>query len=175
MLLRVLPWLIWVALVLFSIATYSTLPERIPQHFDAAGNVTATMSKSLVTWFLLPAIAAGVQLLLSWTGTLPTTRPELFNFPAKARFLKLPTEFRGPVILRLLEAMDITGAFTMLVMAYVQVMIWRSALGHSPGGMTAGLIVVTVLFTPALFILLSRANAAVDEAEARWKAAGRDG
>lgn len=170
-LLRALPWVLWLALVLFSVATYTNLPEQIPQRFDASGEVTKVMSKSLVTWFLLPAIAGAVQLLLSWMGTWASRKPELFNFPEKERFLKIPPAYRGPVIERLREMVDITGAFTMLVMAYVQVMIWRAALGQSPGGMSVGLIVVTVLFTPFVFILLSRANAAVDEAERRWKSA----
>lgn len=169
--LRMLPWALWGALALFSVATYANLPEMIPKHFDAAGNVTSMMRRSPWSWGIIPLIALVTQAGIAWTSVVLPKKPHLFNFNEKERFLRIPVTYHGPVIERMREMLDITGAFTVLVFATVQVMIWRSALGHPPGGMSLGLIIGTVLFTPGILILVSRVNTAVDEAEKRWKAA----
>ena len=169
--LRALPWALWGTLVIFSVATYTNLPEMIPQHFDAAGNATAFMPRSPWSWAMLPAMAVVILGGIAWTSRMLPTHPHWFNFSEKERFLRVPAAYRGPVIERMREMLDVTGAFTMLVLFAVQVMIWRSALGHRPGTLSLGLILGTVLFTPAILILMSRVNAAVDEAEKRWKAA----
>lgn len=173
MLLRALPWLLWVTLVLFSVATYSTLPEQIPQHLNAAGEVTRTMPRAFWSWLLLPAIAGATLGLLSWSGAFVARRPQYFNFPEKERFLKIPAEFHGPVLVRMRETLDVTGVFLIVVMGYVQFMMWRSAQGANVQGMSLGLIVGTILFAPGIIFLTSRVNSSVDEAEKRWKASAR--
>lgn len=173
LLFRALPWLMWVTLVLFSVATYSTLPDQIPQHLNAAGEVTRTMQRSFWSWLLLPGIAGLTLGLVSWSGAFVARKPQYFNFPEKERFLKIPAEFHGPVLVRMRETLDVTGIFLILVMGYVQFMMWRSAQGTNVQGMSIGLIVGTVMFTPAILILTSRVNTAVDEAEQRWKSAER--
>jgi uncharacterized membrane protein len=173
LLLRALPWVLWVTLVLFSLATYATLPEQIPQHLNAAGEVTRTMQRSIWSWLLLPGIAGLTLGLVSWAGAFVARRPEYFNFPEKERFLKIPHEYRGPVLVRMRETLDVTGVFLIVVMGYVQLMMWRSAQGTNVQGMSLGLLVGTILFTPGILILTSRVNTAVDEAERRWKGAER--
>jgi uncharacterized membrane protein len=172
-LLRLLPWLLWVTLVLFSVATYASLPERIPQHLNAAGEVTRTMQRTVWSWLLLPAIAGATLGFVTWCGAFVARRPEYFNFPEKERFLKIPSEFHGPVLERMRETLDVTGVFLIVVMAYVQFMMWRSAQGTNVQGMSLGLLVGTIMFTPGILILTSRVNTAVDDAERRWKDAER--
>ncbi|HRN52056.1 MAG TPA: DUF1648 domain-containing protein [Gemmatimonadaceae bacterium] len=169
--LRALPWALWAALALFSVATYTTLPEMIPRHFDAAGNPTAMMQRSPWSWAMIPIIALVTQVGIAWTAAVLPRKPHLFNFSDKERFLRIPAAYQGPVIEKMREMLDITGAFTVLVFATVQVMVWRSAMGHAADGMSLGLILVTVMFTPAILILISRVNTAVEEAEKRWKSA----
>lgn len=173
MLLRALPWLLWVTLVLFSVATYSTLPDQIPQHLNAAGEVTRTMPRTFWSWLLLPAIAGATLGLVSWSGTFIARRPQYFNFPEKERFLKIPAAFHGPVLVRMRETLDVTGVFLIVVMGYVQFMMWRSAQGANVQGMSLALLVGTILFAPGILILTSRVNTAVDEAEKRWKESTR--
>lgn len=172
-LLRLLPWLLWVTLVLFSVATYSTLPEQIPQHLNAAGEVTRTMQRSIGSWLLLPGIAGLTLGLLSWCAVLVARQPKYFNFPDKERFLKIPAEFHAPVTTRMRETLDVTGVFLILVMGYVQVMMWRSAQGANVKGMSLGLLIATIFFAPGILILTSRVSTAVDDAERRWKASER--
>lgn len=167
---RLLPWALCAALALFSVATYSTLPELIPQHFDSAGNITSSTGKSPWSWAMVPIIAVATQALLAGLGSLLPRQPELFNFSEKERFLKLPEEYRGPVIERMREILDVTSAFTVVVFGIVQFMIWRAALGTPANGLVVWLIVVSVLFAPGVFMLSSRVNTAVDEAERRWRA-----
>ncbi|WKW13211.1 DUF1648 domain-containing protein [Pseudogemmatithrix spongiicola] len=171
--LRVLPWALCAALALFSFATYGSLPESIPQHFDAAGNITSSTPRSPWSWAMVPIVAFATQALLAGLGALLPRQPELFNFSAKERFLRLPAEYRGPVVERMRELLDVTSAFTVLVFGIVQFMIWRAAFGHSADGLVIGLIVVSVLFTPGIFLLTGRVNTAVDEAEQRWNASQR--
>lgn len=172
-LLRVVPWAMWGALAIFSVATYSSLPSEIAQHFNAAGEVTSTTPKSLLSWLMVPGIALLTMAGLSWLSSLLERQPGLFNFPEKERFLKIPAAYRGPVIVRMRETLDVTNIFVALVFCVVQLMIWRAGLGDSASGYSIGLIVGTVLFTPLVLLMTSRVNSAVDEAEKRWKASER--
>ena len=176
MVLRLLPWALCLALVLFTAATYSTLPAAIPQHLNAAGEVTRTLPTSWFTWMLLPLIAVVIQGLMTGATLLLPKRPDLFNFPEKERFLKLPPEYRGDVIPRMQQTMDALGALTVLVLFGVQVMLWRVALGHSPSNVFPILILCTVVFLPAALVLTARVNTATEEAHKKWVAAtaGKD-
>lgn len=169
--LRLLPWIVWVALVLFSVSTYGGIPGDLPRHLNAAGEVTADIPRSFLGWMLIPIVALLVQALMTGLTSLLPRRPDLFNFSEKERFLRIPEAYRGPVIARMRDTMDVIGLLAMLVMAYVQVMMWRAALGDSAKGLSMWLIVATVLFTPLALIMTLRVNTAVDEAERRWKAA----
>lgn len=171
-LLRILPWATWFALALFSVATYSTLPELIPKHLDAAGNVTSTLPRAPWSWGLVPLVALVMLIALNWISSQLERRPQYFNFPEKERFLRIPHEYRGPVIERMREMLTITSSVMVLVFAAVQVMMWRTAMGHSAKGLSLALMVGVVMSTPALLVLVSRVNNAVDVAERRWKAAG---
>ena len=53
------------------------LPERVPTHFDAAGNANGWGSPS--TLLLLPAVAAGLYLLISVVALFPAA----FNYPVR--------------------------------------------------------------------------------------------
>ncbi len=170
MLLRALPWIVWAAIVLFSIATYGGLPDELPRHLNAAGEVTRSDAKTWLNWMLLPLIAGVTQGILHWLGNLLQTQPELFNFPAKERFLKIPAAYHEPVIARMREVLDVTGAFVMLLMGVVQVALWRAALGHDSGPLLPVLLTATIALVPIVFLLTARVNAAVDDAERLWRA-----
>ena len=173
--LRVLPWGLCGALVLFSVATYVTLPEMIPQHFDAAGNITAMTERSWGSWAAIPIIAVVTLVFLAGLSAAITRKPQLFNFPEKERFLRIPEAHRGPVIDRMREMLDVAASVTVLVFSLVQFMIWRTALGNPAGGLSIGLVVLPLVAAPGLLVMLSRINGAVDEAEQRWQASERSG
>jgi uncharacterized membrane protein len=65
-------WMTWAAL-----HGPNPLPDRVPTHFDAAGNPNAWGSPSAMVFF--PAIAAGLYLLMS----VVTLFPEAFHYPVR--------------------------------------------------------------------------------------------
>jgi uncharacterized membrane protein len=70
--LALIVWITWQAL-----HGPNPLPQRIPTHFDGAGNPNGWGSSS--TLLLLPAVAMGIYLLI----TLIAQFPALFNYPVR--------------------------------------------------------------------------------------------
>lgn len=65
------------AITLLALYGPQPLPARIPVHFDGAGHVNGWGSPGML--WLMPAIATGVYLLISWVSR----HPQSFNFPAR--------------------------------------------------------------------------------------------
>ncbi len=171
--LRILPWALLLGLFAFSVGTFRSLPPEIPTHVNAAGEPTTLVPKGVGKWMLLPLVALGVQAMLAGLAALLPRRPDLFNFPEKARLLALPPPYRAPAVAWMRVVLDVTAVLMMLIMGYVQWMLWRTALGHRE---TAGLVVImlsSVLMLPAILLLVSKVNEATLEAERKWIAAGR--
>lgn len=166
---RILPWVVIIGLVAFTAATYAGLPMEIPTKITSRGVVTHTEAKTFVHWFMPVGIALLTQAFLTGLTVMLRGKPHLFNFPEKERFLALPSEYRPPVIERMQFAMDIIGVLTMLVMFYVQFMLWRTALGNPHTVGFGAMIALTVLFTPTAFLLVGRVSAEVDVQEKRWR------
>lgn len=164
---RILPWVVLIGLIAFSAATYAGLPAEIPTKISARGVVTNTAAKSLFNWFLLVGVAGLTQALLTWLTLRLPKQPELFNFSEKERFLRLAAEYQRPVIVRMQLAMDIIGTCTMLILAYVQWMIYRTATGVPQTQSVIVLIIFTIVFAPITFLLVGRVSAEVDVQERR--------
>lgn len=171
--LRLLPWVLWLALAAFSATTYERLPADIPQQINAAGEITRITARSPVSWGLLPAIALGVLVLTQGLSTRLPTRPELFNFPSKDKLLALPPAARAPVIAHMRLFMDITSLLTMGIMLGVQWMRWQTALGHTSSTSSTVRMVVSFALAPVLFLLVWRVNSATERAHAEWLASQR--
>lgn len=170
--LRILPWALLVGLFAFAFGTYDTLPAEIPTHVNSAGEPTRVVAKSLGKWLLLPLVALGVQALMAGISALLPKRPDLFNFPEKARLLTLPPAYQAPAVAWMRVTLDISALMTLLIMGYVQWMLWRTALGHREGAGMAVIMVGTILMLPAILIVVSKVNDATIEGERRWKEAG---
>lgn len=171
--LRLLPWVLWLALAAFSVSTYELLPADIPQQINAAGEITRTTARSPVAWGLLPAIALFTLALIQGIGTLLPSRPELFNFPSKDKLLALPPAARAPVIAQMRTFMDITSLLVMIIMLGVQWMLWQSAQGNTSRTSSAVLMVVSFGLAPLLLVLVWRLNSATERAHAAWQASQR--
>lgn len=84
-------------------AAWPTLPERIPIHFDAAGNADGWAARSVWTWFALPALGAvigvGVGMVLpALTMRMARVNSPWLNVPDKKAFSALSTAARERVI-----------------------------------------------------------------------------
>jgi uncharacterized membrane protein len=168
--LRLMPWVLWLALAAFSVATYELLPADIPQQINAAGEITRTTARSPVSWGMLPAIALFTLALTQGIGALLPSHPELFNFPSKDKLLALPSGARTPVIAQMRAFMDITSLLVMIIMLGVQWMLWQSAQGRSSSTSSAILLAVTFGLVPLLLVLVWRLNSATERAHAAWQA-----
>jgi uncharacterized membrane protein len=74
-LIEILGWLTLILLWAYTVLTYSNLPETIPTHFNAAGQVDQYGSKGTI--FILPAIGMILFLGLSLLNMFP----QIFNYP----------------------------------------------------------------------------------------------
>ncbi len=167
---RTLPWCLLVGMIVFAAATYAGLPAEIPTHIDANGIVKNAVPTTAVNWFLLPGIAVLTQALLTWITLLLPSKPQLFNFPDKDRFLALPAKYQRPIIEMMQTTMDIIGALVVLTMAYVQWLLWRTAMGTPQTLGVLGVVVSSVVIAPVALVMTSRISTRVDEQEKRWRA-----
>jgi uncharacterized membrane protein len=169
---RILGYAILAAHVVFAVAVWGGLPDRIPMHLDLGGNVTREGARTLLSWFLLPAIAVATVALVQGIGRLLPAKPHLFNFPEKERFLRLPRERQGPVIAEMRTMLDIVVIEVAGIMLAVQVHLWRVAHGESSTLMPLLLVVAGVVLTPLALLRLGRVSEAVEQAEREAPAAG---
>jgi len=171
--LRMLAWIILVGMFAFALGTYGALPESIPSGLDPNGRPRGMREKSLLLWLMLPLVALAVTGLIATIRQALPHRPEWFNFAEKDRFLKLPARYRAPVIVQMQRTLDVAAAASLLPIAYVQYLMWQTALGNqSPLGIV-GVIVGSILVTPVILIVAGRVTATTEEAEKRWKADGQ--
>ncbi|HEX8320402.1 DUF1648 domain-containing protein [Longimicrobium sp.] len=135
------------ALYAGSAAAYPRLPERIPIHFDLAGNPDGWASTSLLSWFLLPLIATAMAGFLFVIGRVSEYRPELWNVPEKPRFLALPAEARAPIVARLRAFLALMAVMTTALMGVIQVEVFLTATGRGPAPpwlMTGAIVLMLV-------------------------------
>lgn len=170
--LRILPWTLLAALFAFSVGTFGSLPPEIPTHINSAGEPTKLVAKSLGNWFLLPLVALAVQAMLAGISAFLPKRPDLFNFPEKKRLLALPAAYQAPAVAWMRVVLDVSALITLLIMGYVQWLLWRTALGHRESASTAVILTGTIVMVPAILILVSKVNDATIAAERKWKEAG---
>ncbi len=165
--LRFVSWGVLLATIAFSVAVYDDLPVRIPMHLGFGGQPGNFQPRELWSWFLLPASALLVQVLLTAIAAMLPTRPHLFNFPEKDRFLALPKERQAPVIREMVVMMDATAIGIQALMLLVVLQLWEAANGIRS---TFGFLAVPIsalLLTPVILLLVARVSAAVKREETR--------
>lgn len=167
--LRILPFGVLALMLAFAFATYADLPPQIPTNFDFNGVVTGVRAKSVQSWFGLPFITLGIHLLLLTVVYALPKRPQLFNFPDKDRFLRLPRSYQAPVIAVMQSTLDLTSLLVMVVMGLVQVMMWRAAHGATDRVLHVVMLILPVVLGPTILLSVSRVSTAVDTAERRWR------
>lgn len=155
----------------FAAATYGALPETIPTHIDLGGTPSNLTERSLLGWFALPLIDLASLALLMWLGAMLPSHPGWFNFPEKEKLLALPSEYRAPAIAAMRLTLDVTLLGMLMTLLVVQLLFWRTAMGHRPG-LLAVAPFIGVLITPVVLILVSRVTDATEREAKRWAANG---
>ncbi len=165
--LRFVSWGVLLATIAFAVGVYGDLPSRIPMHLGLRGEPGNFQPRSVWSWFLLPAIALLVQIMLTVIAEMIPRRPHLFNFPEKKRFLALPKERQAPVVREMVLMLDATAIGVQGLMLLVTLQLWEAANGIRS---TFGFLAVPVsalLLTPAILLLTRRVSAAVEREEKR--------
>lgn len=150
-------------IVVGSALAWPELPERVPGHFGAGGEVTRWDSPSFLSWFgpaILGLVLAG---MLYGLARLLPDRPHLFNFPDKDRFLALPPAFRAPVIRRMLDSLYGLATMMLALFALIQWTRFRTAHGADSAPYVAVVLILSVVTTPILLaVWLPRIQREVD-------------
>ena len=144
-----------VVLWLGSLLGRRRLPQRIPVHFDHAGQPdgwTTHDAGGLLLWLLLPVIALLTSLVLRWACRLAEANPGHWSIPRKAEFLALDADARAPIVVRLVRFMALVGVLTTTLLGMAQLTIYLSATGRSPD---AAVILWVVLGCTALILVLA--------------------
>ena len=158
------------ALYAGSAAAYPRLPERIPIHFDLAGNPDGWAGTSLLSWFMLPLIATAVAGLMLVAGRLSEYHPELWNVPEKPRFLALPVEERAPIVARLRTFMALMAVMTTALLGVIQAEVFLIAtgrMGATPWLIAGALVVMLTVTGVAAVRMNGRVAAEIREAHQR--------
>lgn len=153
-----------------SAAMYGDLPDRIPLHFNFAGEPDRWGPKSAGMWFLLPMVATAIGVVMVALSHWAARKPELINFPGKEDLLALPVERREPAIRHLVAMTDWIGVCVVVCLAVVQYAIYGAALGRSSSGMIpAAVLVGCVGPLVAILIQSARINRTVAEIRTRLR------
>ncbi|MHB1297192.1 MAG: hypothetical protein ACYC0B_01585 [Gemmatimonadaceae bacterium] len=129
----------------------------------------AVASGSGAARFTLAGITAGVFIIFLVLSALLPSRPHLFNFPEKDRFLRLPSAYQQPVIAEMRVMLEAASLSTVLTTFVIQLGIWRQSTGEKQG-LLAVLPHFAFLLGPAILVLLLRVTSALEREEKRWKA-----
>lgn len=143
-----------------SLTAYDRVPGRFPAHFDLAGNPTRWDARSLVSWMMLPLVAAGITLLLVGLSRWSGRRPDLWNVPDKKRFLALSPEARRPIVHRLERFVEQVNTIGIVILMAVQWAIFHAATSPSPR-MPVWIVAVAPAATVVILVAALRMNAAI--------------
>ena len=169
---RLVNVLLVAALWIGSAIVWPDLPGQIPRHIGADG-VTTWRSTSPWSWFLLPALATAVVILLHAMQRLTVRRPGLLNIPGKEELLALPPERQAPVIARANDMMEGTITVMLLIFGAVQAGLWHAAHGGSSQTVLVVVLPLALLSTPlVLGIWLPRIHSELERQVREHRAAG---
>lgn len=121
-LVELLGWLTLLALWILAIWHFSTLPETIPVHFDAAGNPDGWGGKENL--LVLPGLATALFVVMTFLNK----QPHIFNYSAKITDENAPRQYAQAT--RLVRYTKLSTALTFLLITW---MVAQSVAGRGSG------------------------------------------
>jgi uncharacterized membrane protein len=166
---RVLNGILIAALFAGCAWAYPHLPDRIPVHFDLAGQPDRWAARSPWSWFGLPAIALVLALGMHAIAAWSTRRPDLWNVPDKPRFLALTEAERAPIVARMQAFLAAVSAAVTALFCALQWGTYRAATGASalPALSLAAIGAFTVIVMAGAIRLSTSVGRMIRDAEAR--------
>ncbi len=144
---KVMEFLGWLTLGLlwgFTLFNYSTLPDNIPTHFNAAGQADSYGSKGTI--FILPII--GTVLFIGLT--VLNMFPHIFNYPKNITVENAQRQYSNAMrMLRFLK-FAIVAIFFLLVYLTSQ----AAAVGGKGIGLWALPLILGLIFIPLIFFII---------------------
>lgn len=133
-----------------SINAYSTLPDRIPVHFNWDGTPDRWDSKSILHFFMLPGLAT----IISAFMFIISRFPHLYNFPQKEEVKQWPPELRKPVYAVLNRMMYLIALAISVLFLFIQIQVIQGAKSQnfSPSNLwpmwilVAGIVVLPIYY-----------------------------
>ena len=171
--LRYLNGILLAGFVWFAVSLWPHLPDRIPRHFGANGEVDAWVERSLGSWFALPAIAVFTVAVLEFSAWLVERRPQYINLPSKQQFLALPPHEQAPIAREV--GIFVQGLATMMILVFatIQWATYQAARGISTRALMQFVLVATLLVGPILaVVMIARTSSQVEAARRRVKLRG---
>lgn len=127
----------------YTLITFSSLPEIIPIHFDFQGHVDGTGSRGVV--WLLPTIGSVIYVLLALVGNYPHT----FNYPVSITPENAKRQYT--IALRMMRTLRLSITLLMFLIQVMMVLTAVGTLAEPPGWIiVAGLALV---FAPIAYYL----------------------
>lgn len=111
-----------ISLIIMPLMAYSSLPEKIPSHFDFSGAVDGFGSKNTI--WILPFVGLMVFAML----TVATRYPHHFNYP-----MTITTENALTQYTRAVKFIRILKVFILCAFVYITWSVIEVAKGHSDG------------------------------------------
>lgn len=140
------------SIVGFSIWVWPLLPDRIPVHFGADGQPDRWSDTTLLSWFLVPAIA-----LLTW-GTIAVARrwvarrPDKMNLPTGGTVADYPPEVQPAVIEHMKAFLALVSLEVLVIFGLIVLGSYRTAVGGDGQGVMLAVLAIAVLSGPVLMV-----------------------
>lgn len=135
-----LGFLALVLLLVLPIYFYPELPDRIPRHYDASGQVTAYGAKGMI--WLMPIMG-----LITYAGLFFLNKvPHIFNYPTAITPENAEKQYRGAT--RMMRTLNLAIVFIFLYLTYSTI---QTSLGVQEGvgeffmGVAMGLLTAIIV------------------------------
>jgi uncharacterized membrane protein len=136
-------WILLIVLWILPIVFYQDLPEQIPSHFNASGNVDDLGGKN--TLFLLGAIATLMAIIL----TILNRHPHKFNYLVNITTDNAAFQYRNAMRMVRLVRLSIVLVFLMIVI-FILLMSTGSIRDPGPGPLV---LLVLLVQLPVFYLL----------------------
>jgi uncharacterized membrane protein len=157
--------LLLLALSGLSLYVYPELPDPIALHFGADGTPDRWGDRTLLSWMLLPLIAAASVGALYAVGWYLPGHPRALNIPDKKKLLELPPPLQAHVVSAAVDMVHITALMLLLMFGSIQYGAWQSAHTgtRSPvlmAGVVFGLVMVPLVTIAYIVVIQRRVDSA---------------
>ncbi|PLW91979.1 MAG: hypothetical protein C0592_13135 [Marinilabiliales bacterium] len=142
---EVLGLLALIFMIIFPLVNYAELPDQIPMHYNAAGEVDSYGAKAIV--WAIPGIALILYAFLFWVSK----KPHIFNYTVEITEENAARHYRTAV-----RIMNILKSIMAWTFGYITFTTVRVGMGVQDGlGKYFLIIVLALVFIPIGFMIFS--------------------